>query len=76
MSRDAVDGATYESMRGMVYAWIGDRDAAMAELEKMVKLPRGPHWGELRYSPLWDDLRSDSRFDPLMTRAALPPVYN
>jgi hypothetical protein len=60
----------------MVYAWIGDRDAAMAELEKMVKLPRGPHWGELRYSQLWDDLRSDSRFDPLMTRAALPPVYN
>ena len=76
MSRDAIDGATYESMRGMVYAWIGDRDAAMAELEKMVKLPRGPHWGELRYSPLWDDLRPDSRFDPLMTRAALPPVYN
>jgi tetratricopeptide (TPR) repeat protein len=76
MSRDAVDGATYESMRGMVYAWIGDHDAAMAELEKMVKLPRGPHGGELRYSPLWDDLRSDSRFDPLMTRAALPPAYN
>jgi serine/threonine protein kinase/Flp pilus assembly protein TadD len=76
MSHDAVDGATYESMLGMVYAWIGDRDAAMAELEKMVKLPYGPHWGELRYSPSWDDLRSDSRFDPLMTRAALPPVYN
>jgi eukaryotic-like serine/threonine-protein kinase len=76
ISRDAIDGATYESMRGMLYAWIGDHDAAMAELEKMVKLPRGPHWGELRYSPLWDDLRSDSRFDPLMTRAALPPIYN
>ncbi|MEY2544008.1 MAG: eukaryotic-like serine/threonine-protein kinase [Verrucomicrobiota bacterium] len=74
--RDAIDGATYQAMRGMVYAWIGDRNAAMAELEKVVKLPRGPHWGELRYSPLWDDLRSDSRFDPLMTHAALPPVYN
>jgi tetratricopeptide (TPR) repeat protein len=76
ISADSIDGATYESMRGMVYAWVGDRDAAMAELEKVVKLPRGPHWGELRYSPLWDDLRSDSRFDPLMTRAALPPDYN
>ena len=76
ISQDAIDGATWESMRGMVYAWIGDRDAAIAALEKMVALPRGPHWGELRYSPLWDDLRSDSRFDSLMTRAALPPVYN
>jgi serine/threonine-protein kinase len=76
ISHDAVEGVTYESMRGMVYAWIGNRDAAMAELEKMVKLPYGPHWGELRYSPSWDDLRSDSRFDPLMTRAALPPAYN
>jgi TolB-like protein/Flp pilus assembly protein TadD len=76
ISQDAIDGPTWETMRGMVYAWLGDREAAMAELEKMVKLPRGPHWGELRYSPLWDDLRSDSRFDSLMTRAALPPIYN
>jgi serine/threonine protein kinase/Tfp pilus assembly protein PilF len=76
MSRDAVDGASYESMLAMVYAWIGDHDAAMAELEKMVKLPRGPEWGELRYSPLWDDLRTDARFNRLLTQAAFPPVYH
>jgi len=34
MSRDAVDGATYESMRGMVYAWIGDRDAGNGGIGK------------------------------------------
>ena len=76
MSRDAVDGATYETVLAMVYAWIGKRDAAMAELEKVVKLPRGPNWGELRFSPLWDDVRTDTRFESLLTQAALPPVYN
>jgi serine/threonine protein kinase/tetratricopeptide (TPR) repeat protein len=76
MSHDAVDGATYGTALAMVYAWIGERDAAMAELEKAVKLPRGPTWGELRFSPLWDDVRTDTRFDSLLTQAALPPVYN
>jgi TolB-like protein len=76
MSRDAVDGASYESMLAMTYAWIGDRDAAIAGLEKMVTLPRGPEWGELRYSPLWDDLRNDARFNRLLTQAAFPPVYH
>jgi eukaryotic-like serine/threonine-protein kinase len=76
VSHDAVDGATYETALAMVYAWIGERDAAMTELEKVVKLPRGPNWGELRFSPLWDDVRTDTRFDSLLTQAALPPVYN
>ena len=76
VSQDAVDGATYETMLAMVYAWLGERDAAMTELEKVVKLPRGPNWGELRFSPLWDDIRTDTRFDSLLTQAALPPVYN
>jgi Flp pilus assembly protein TadD len=75
-SHDAVDGATYQTALAMVYAWIGERDAAMAELKKVVKLPRGPNWGELRFSPLWDDVRMDTRFDSLLTQAALPPVYN
>jgi tetratricopeptide (TPR) repeat protein len=76
ISRDAVDGANYETELAMVYAWIGERDAAMAELKKVVKLPRGPTWGELRFSPLWNDVRTDTRFDSLLTQAALPPVYN
>lgn len=76
MSHDAVDGATYETALAMVCAWIGERDAAMAELKKVVKLPRGPTWGELRFSPLWNDVRTDTRFDSLLTQAALPPVYN
>ena len=76
MSHDAVDGTNYETMMAMVYAWIGERDEAIAELRKVVKVPRGPNWGELRFSPLWDDVRKDTRFDSLLTQAALPPVYN
>jgi hypothetical protein len=67
---------SYETMLAMVYSWNGDHDAAIAELEKIVKMPRGPNWGELRFSPMWDDLRKDTRFEAILTRAALPPIYD
>ena len=74
ISFDAVDGPSYKTMLALVYAWIGDGDAAIAELEQIVNVPCGPTWGELRYSPLWDDLRSHPRFDAVLTQAALPPA--
>jgi serine/threonine protein kinase/Tfp pilus assembly protein PilF len=76
MSRDAVDAPGYQAMLAMVYAWNGDLDSAINELEKVVRLPRSPSSGELRFSPFWDDLRHDSRFDSVIAQAAQPPVYN
>ena len=75
VSHDAVDGPNYQSALAMVYAWLGDRDSAIAALRKTVSRPRGPTLGELRFSPFWDDLRGDSRFDLLLTQASLPPTY-
>jgi len=76
VSHDAVDGPGYQAMVAMVYAWNGDYDSAIAELQKTVNLPRSPSWGELRFSPFWDELRHDSRFDSIIAQAAQPPVYN
>ena len=76
MSQDAIDGAYYETMLAVAYAWTGERDAALSILEKMVRLPRSQNWGELRFSPLWDDVRKDARFEQLITQAALPPAYD
>ena len=76
VSHDAVDGPGYQAMVAMVYAWNGDYDSAIAELQKTVILPRSPSWGELRFSPFWDELRHDSRFDSIIAQAAQPPVYN
>jgi tetratricopeptide (TPR) repeat protein len=76
MSRDAVEAPNYQTMLALVYAWTGEHDAALTELEKVVSLPRGPSYGELRFNPFWDDLRKNARFEALLTQAALPPVYN
>ncbi len=56
-------------MLAQVKAWNGDRDGALQLLARLVKMPFGPNYGELRYSPAWDSLRSDPRFDQLVAEA-------
>jgi tetratricopeptide (TPR) repeat protein len=75
VSRDAVDAPWYETMLALVYSWTGEHDAALTQLEKIVRLPRGPDYAELRFNPWWDEIRTDPRFDILLTQAALPPIY-
>ena len=57
-------------MLALVYAWTGERDTALTQLEKIVRLPRGPDYGELRFGQ-WDEIRTDPRFDRLLSQAAL-----
>src|SRR6266550_351366 len=75
LSRDAVDAPGYQTMLALVYAWTGEHDAALTQLEKIVRMPRGPDYGELRFNPWWDEIRTDPRFDTLLSQAALPPVF-
>jgi tetratricopeptide (TPR) repeat protein len=53
----------------LVYAWTGERDRALEQLEKVATVPNGPSYGELRFHPRWDDLRADSRFDKIVAAA-------
>jgi TolB-like protein/Flp pilus assembly protein TadD len=76
MSRDVVEAPNYMTMLALVYTWTGEHDAALTELEKVVRLPRGPSYGDLRFSPFWDELRANARFEEILTQAVLPPVYN
>ena len=75
LSRDAVDAPGYQTMLALVYEWTGEHDAALTQLEKIVRLPRGPDYSELRFNPWWDEIRTNPRFDTLLSQAALPPVY-
>jgi tetratricopeptide (TPR) repeat protein len=60
----------------VVYAWTGQPDLAIAELDKLVGRPAGanipaqPTYGDFRLNPLWDPLRSDPRFEALVQRLA------
>jgi serine/threonine protein kinase/tetratricopeptide (TPR) repeat protein len=60
----------------VVYAWNGQFDLAISELDQLVNraagtnLPAQPTYGDFRWNPLWDPLRNDPRFTAIMKRLA------
>jgi eukaryotic-like serine/threonine-protein kinase len=56
-----------------VYAWLGDKEAAFAWLDRALEEP-GVAAPSLRTSPFLRSLRGDARFAPLLQRLRLPPI--
>jgi hypothetical protein len=57
-----------------VYAWTGERDRALEQLEKVATIPGVlggfvVTYGDLRFNPCWDSLRGDKRFDKIVAAA-------
>ena len=67
ISADALDGPLIATNLAAIYAQVGRRDQALAALETLVRLTGGPTPGTLRVEPQWDALRSDARFQKLLT---------
>ena len=51
-----------------VHAMVGDADAALATLERLVSQPGGRSIPFLELDPAWDSLRGDPRFRALLSR--------
>jgi hypothetical protein len=69
---DAVNKTVAETYRAQIQARFGETDAAIAAVSHLLQVPGGIHPGDLRYSPFWDALRKDSRFEALVKNP--PPV--
>jgi TolB-like protein/tRNA A-37 threonylcarbamoyl transferase component Bud32 len=70
-SKSAVDGPALMRYLAIIYAWTGEKDRAIEQLTEAVKLPvAGMSYGQLRLNPLWDPLRSDPRFEAIVTSLA------
>jgi serine/threonine-protein kinase len=60
----------------VVYAWTGQSELAISELNSLIGKPAGsnlpaqPTYGDFKLNPLWDPLRNDSRFTEIMNRLA------
>jgi len=60
----------------VVYAWTGQSEIAIFELNSLTGRPAGsnlpaqPTYGDFKLSPLWDPLRKDPRFAEIMKRLA------
>jgi tetratricopeptide (TPR) repeat protein len=65
-STDAVIKPLAEIARAQIQAHFGDFDSAIAALPHLLEIPAGTTRADLKFNPLWDPLRKDSRFSKLL----------
>jgi hypothetical protein len=69
-SRDSWVGPQLINNLAMIYAWVGDNESALKQLEVSVNIPTGISYGELKLNPDWDPLRGDPRFEKIVASRA------
>jgi TolB-like protein/class 3 adenylate cyclase/Tfp pilus assembly protein PilF len=72
VTKDAVTGAELLRNLAIIYAWTGEKDLALKQLEEVVRIPGPISYGQLRLHPWWDPLRDDPRFERLVEESKKP----
>jgi TolB-like protein/class 3 adenylate cyclase len=74
IGNDAVNAPGLIAKLALIYAWTGERERALEQLEKVATIPGAmgsvPTYGDLRFNPCWDDLRADPRFEKIVASFA------
>jgi TolB-like protein/tRNA A-37 threonylcarbamoyl transferase component Bud32 len=70
VTKNALDGADILYCYAAISAQVGERDLVIEQLETLVQIPAGIHYGELRLDPFWDPLRDDPRFEKIVASLA------
>jgi serine/threonine-protein kinase len=68
VSKDAYRGAFHVEEMARIYAMVGERDAAVEQLEYLMSIPFDLAAPGLRLDPTWDSLRNHPRFQKLVSR--------
>jgi TolB-like protein/Flp pilus assembly protein TadD len=68
VSQDALDGPWYVQNLAEIYTIVGEYEAAIDLLEKLVEMPAGIRVSALRFYRLWDPLREHPRFQALLEK--------
>jgi len=69
-AKDVMNGVNARRHLAMIYAWVGEKDAALEELSAVTKRPGYLSYGRLKLHPEWDPLRGDPRFDEIVNSLA------
>ncbi len=71
VSRDALEAPGLIIDLALIYTIVGDADAAIEQLERVLSIQSIFSASWLERDPLWDPLRSDRKFDELLERHAV-----
>jgi len=72
IEKDAMTGQEILRNLAITYAWTGEKDLAIKQLQELLPLYGPISYGQLKLHPWWDPLRSDPRFDKIMEEAKKP----
>jgi TolB-like protein/Flp pilus assembly protein TadD len=70
ITKDAVDGIDYVINLAQIYAWLGEKDLAIEQIEMVQRFPNPLSYGLLKLHPHWDSLRGDPRFEKIVASLA------
>jgi TolB-like protein/Tfp pilus assembly protein PilF len=70
VTKDSINGALAIQYLAVIYAWTGEKDLALDQLETVTRLPGLLNYGHLRLHPLWDPLRREPRFAKIVDTLA------
>jgi serine/threonine-protein kinase len=65
---DALFGPYVAMGRAQILAQVGEADAAIDELARLLATPSDAHVTTLRLDPLWDPIREHPRFKALLAK--------
>jgi TolB-like protein len=65
-AKDSVDGPQRAVSRAQILAWVGEKDRAVAELARLLRVPYGANVHNELHDPGWMPLRDDPRFKALL----------
>jgi serine/threonine-protein kinase len=72
VTKDAMTGAEILRNLAITYAWVGEKDLAIKQLEELLPLYGPISYGQLRLHPWWDPLRDDPRFERILEESKKP----
>ena len=70
ISRDAIDGPAFAVNLAHIYAWTGEKDLAIQQIEAIERVPNRLSYGLLKLHPYWDPLRGEPGFEKIVASLA------
>ena len=70
ITRNSIDGAELMKYLAVIYAWCGEKELAIKQIQATLRVPSSLSYGNLKLHPYWDALRGDPRFEKIVADLA------